>query len=115
MGEAAPRDRGRAQAGEHQPEERAMERLTGETVEARLSELAEWSGLGEAIQRTYLFSDFVQAMAFVNRIAEHAEAVQHHPDILVRYNKVTLTLSTHDAGGITDKDFDFATAADAMC
>lgn len=91
-----------------------MERLTGEAVEAELSELAEWSGLGDAIQRTYQFTDFVQAMAFVNHVAEHAERVQHHPDILVRYNKVTLTLSTHDAGGITNKDFDFAKTADGM-
>jgi 4a-hydroxytetrahydrobiopterin dehydratase len=53
-------------------------------------------------------------MAFVNSVAESAERVQHHPDILVRYSKVTLTLSTHDANGITTKDFDFARAADAI-
>lgn len=91
-----------------------MERLTSEAVESGLSDLTEWSGLGDAIQRTYLFNDFVQSMAFVNRVADHAEKVQHHPDILIRYNKVTLTLSTHDASGITDKDFDFAKVADGM-
>lgn len=91
-----------------------MEKLTGNTLETKLAELGEWSQLGEAIQRTYLFADFVQAMAFVNRIAEHAEQIQHHPDILVRYNKVTLTLTTHDAGGITEKDIDFAKAADGI-
>jgi 4a-hydroxytetrahydrobiopterin dehydratase len=53
-------------------------------------------------------------MAFVDEIAAHAEAVQHHPDILIRYSRVTLSLSTHDAGGITDKDFDFAAKADAI-
>jgi 4a-hydroxytetrahydrobiopterin dehydratase len=53
-------------------------------------------------------------MAFVERIAGRAEAVQHHPDILIRYSRVTLSLSTHDAGGITEKDFDFARAADAL-
>jgi pterin-4a-carbinolamine dehydratase len=47
-------------------------------------------------------------MAFVDEIAAHAEAVQHHPDILIRYSRVTLSLSTHDAGGITDKDFELA-------
>ena len=53
-------------------------------------------------------------MAFVEEVAAHAEAVQHHPDILIRYSRVTLSLSTHDAGGITDKDFDFAAKADAI-
>jgi len=53
-------------------------------------------------------------MAFVNRVAERAEAVQHHPDILVRYGKVTLTLSTHDAGGLTAKDFDLAAECDGF-
>ena len=54
------------------------------------------------------------AMAFVDEIATHAESVQHHPDILIRYSRVTLSLSTHDAGGITEKDFDFAHKADAL-
>ena len=53
-------------------------------------------------------------MAFVTRVAERAEAVQHHPDILVRYNKVTLTLSTHDAGGLSEKDLAFAAECDGF-
>jgi 4a-hydroxytetrahydrobiopterin dehydratase len=53
-------------------------------------------------------------MAFVQRVADHAEKVQHHPDILIRWNKVTLTLSTHDAKGLTVKDFDSAKAYDAL-
>ncbi|MFM7051240.1 MAG: 4a-hydroxytetrahydrobiopterin dehydratase [Planctomycetota bacterium] len=52
-------------------------------------------------------------MAFVNAVAARAEAVQHHPDILIRWNRVTLSLSTHDCGGISAKDFDFARDADA--
>ena len=64
--------------------------------------------------RTYAFADFRAAMSFVNAVAESAERVQHHPDILVRYSKVTLTLSTHDANGITTKDFDFAREADRL-
>ena len=91
-----------------------MERLTEQQVGDRLEALAEWSEINGAIQRTYAFRDFVESMKFVNRVAELAEAKQHHPDILVRYNKVTLTLSTHDAGGITDKDFDFARDGDAF-
>ena len=91
-----------------------MQKLTEQTIEEKLADMANWSELNGSIQRTYQFADFVAAMAFVNKVAEIAEAKQHHPDILIRYNKVTLTLSTHDAGGITDKDFDFASEADQI-
>jgi 4a-hydroxytetrahydrobiopterin dehydratase len=91
-----------------------MKKITAKQVTERLARLPEWSRLGDSIQRTYDFPDFVRSMAFVNRVAERAEAVQHHPDILVRYGKVTLTLSTHDAGGLTAKDFDLATECDAF-
>jgi 4a-hydroxytetrahydrobiopterin dehydratase len=92
----------------------ALLKLRDAEIEARLETLPEWSQPGEEIQRTFRFDDFVQAMTFVERVAERAEAVQHHPDILIRYSRVTLSLSTHDAGGITEKDFDFAAAADAL-
>ncbi|TVQ59109.1 MAG: 4a-hydroxytetrahydrobiopterin dehydratase, partial [Phycisphaerales bacterium] len=80
-------------------------KLTEDQIKHELDALREWSEINDAIQRTYQFKDFAQAMAFVNRVADHAETMDHHPDILVRYNKVSLTLSTHDAGGITEKDF----------
>ena len=73
-----------------------------------------WIETGEAIQRTVTLHDFAESMALVNQIAAEAERVNHHPDILVRYNKVTLTLSTHDAGGLTGKDFDLARTIDAL-
>ena len=92
----------------------SLVKLADSDVARRLKTLSEWSQPGEEIQRAYRFKDFVQAMAFVERIAERAEAVQHHPDILIRYSRVTLSLSTHDAGGITEKDFDFAAAADKL-
>ncbi len=91
-----------------------LTRLTDEEVAARLEELGEWSQPGEEIQRTYGFTDFVASMAFVEKVAAHAERVAHHPDILIRYNRVTLSLSTHDAGGITEKDFAFAREADRL-
>lgn len=91
-----------------------MEKLAHPDVKSRLEALPEWSEVSDSIQRTYQFEDFLAAMRFVNAVAEHAERVQHHPDILVRWNKVTLTLSTHDAGGITSKDFQSAGAYDAM-
>lgn len=90
-----------------------MEKLSQESLDQRMGEFAEWSLSGDSIQRTFSFDDFNAAMAFVNRVAELAESVQHHPDIMIRYNKVTMTLSTHDAGGLTEKDFDFAKEIDA--
>ncbi|MBX3353774.1 MAG: 4a-hydroxytetrahydrobiopterin dehydratase [Phycisphaeraceae bacterium] len=89
-----------------------MQKLETPQIEERLKLIPEWSETNGAIQRTYLFKDFAGAIRFVNRVADLAEGADHHPDILIRYNKVTLTLSTHDAGGITGKDFDLATKAD---
>ena len=91
-----------------------LTKLTEAEITEALAKLPEWSQLGDEIQRTYRFDDFVQAMAFVNKVADAAEARQHHPDILIRYNKVMLTLSTHDAGGITQKDFDLAAETDGF-
>ncbi len=90
-----------------------MDKLSQEDVEEKLALFPEWSQVGDSLQRTYSFNDFPNAVAFVHRVAELAEECQHHPDILVRYNKVTLTLTTHDAGGLTDKDFQFAQSMDA--
>ena len=65
------------------------------------------------IRRTYRFRDFREALAFVNRVGDLAERAAHHPDIDIRYNAVTLALTTHDAGGLSDKDFELARAIDA--
>lgn len=89
-----------------------MEKLSEAEVKDRLSHHPEWTEVGGEIQRTFEFGDFKASMRFVNEIAEQAERVQHHPDVLIRYAKVTLTVSTHDAGGITVKDFDLANFAD---
>ena len=67
-----------------------------------------WENNGKEITRLYKFKDFAEAMVFVNKVAGLAEAADHHPDIDIRYNKVRLTLSTHSAGGLTEKDFSFA-------
>ena len=73
-----------------------------------LTALPQWQRNGEIITRTFSFKDFPAAMSFVNAVAELAEQAQHHPDIDVRWNKVTLALTTHDAGGLTEKDFALA-------
>ena len=91
-----------------------MEKMSEVQIETSLKDLPQWSEVNGVIQRTYQFKDFLASMSFVQTIAAMAEERQHHPDILIRYNKVTLTLSTHDAGGITDKDFEFAAAADGV-
>ena len=91
-----------------------MEKLSDSDIQTKLQEQSEWSELNGAIQRTLQFPNFTEAMRFVNQVADAAEAMDHHPDILIRYNKVTLTLSTHDASGITDKDFDLARQIDTL-
>ncbi len=91
-----------------------MDKLTDAQITGMLTARPDWSESGGAIQRTFHFKDFVEAMTFVDKVAVAAEAAQHHPDILIRYNKVTLSLNTHDAGGITEKDFDLAAKIDAM-
>jgi 4a-hydroxytetrahydrobiopterin dehydratase len=88
------------------------ELLSDIAIQRELGTLAGWSRRGEVLTRTYQFRNFTQAMEFVNRVAGLAESANHHPDIDIRYSKVTLTLSTHDAGGITSNDVELARAID---
>src|SRR5438552_3228356 len=85
-----------------------MAKLTPAQIKAATRDVSKWKKKGSAISRTYQFKDFVAAMKFVNRVARLAEKAWHHPDIDIRWNKVTLTLTTHDAGGLTEKDFELA-------
>jgi 4a-hydroxytetrahydrobiopterin dehydratase len=89
-----------------------MARLGESDIEERLRQLPGWERRGDEIRRTYSFPDFKGSMAFVNRVAALAEAADHHPDILVTYSKVTLTLTSHDAGGLTERDFRLAASID---
>lgn len=91
-----------------------MEKLAQEHIDQKLAQFPHWSLIGDSMQRTFGFDNFVEAMAFVDQVADLAEEHAHHPDILIRYNKVTLTLSTHDAGGLTDKDFALAREVDEL-
>ncbi len=91
-----------------------VQALTDETIGARL-EGSQWRREGDAIVRDLKFENFTQAVAYVNRVAEAAEAANHHPDISIHgYNHVTLTLSTHSAGGLTDADFELAGRLDGL-
>lgn len=92
----------------------SVPKLTDDAVSERLGGLPDWAVQNGALAKTFAFADFVQAMQFVNRLAVAAEAAQHHPDIDIRYSKVTVALVTHDSGGITEKDFAIAQEADAV-
>lgn len=86
--------------------------LTEPEITARLPAVPAWSRHGAQIQRTVKLKNFVEAMQFVNAVAEIAEKHNHHPDIDIRWNKVTLVLSTHSAGGLTENDFTVAEEID---
>jgi 4a-hydroxytetrahydrobiopterin dehydratase len=87
-------------------------KLSDIEVQRALGDHAGWTRRGNAITRTFEFPKFPAAIAFVNRIADVAEQMDHHPDIDIRYTKVTCSLSTHSAGGITARDFKLAAAID---
>jgi len=76
--------------------------------------LVGWTLAGNEIRKQFTFAGFPEAVAFVNRLAPEAEAADHHPDILINYKRVTLTYSTHSEGGLTEKDFAGAAAADRL-
>jgi len=90
-----------------------MARLSGQAVKRHLTRFKGWRQVGDTIQKQYTFANFKDAMFFVNAVASLAEKAGHHPDITITYNRVTLSLSTHDAGGLTRKDFDVAKRIDA--
>jgi len=73
-----------------------------------------WKKKGAVLHRTYEFKDFVVAMKFVNAVAKLAEKAWHHPDIDIRWNRVALAFTTHDEGGLTQKDFDLAERCDVL-
>jgi 4a-hydroxytetrahydrobiopterin dehydratase len=88
-----------------------MSKLSTDDARSRLTHLPGWQIEAGELVRTFQFKDFVASLAFVNRVGEAAEKAAHHPDIDIRYNRVRLALITHDAGGLTAKDFDLAAQA----
>lgn len=91
-----------------------MALYTDEQITRELQSLKDWSRDGREIKKTFQLKDFVHAMGFVNSVALLAEKANHHPDIDIRWNKVTLTLATHSAGGLTEKDFALAHAIESV-
>ena len=88
--------------------------LTDDEIADRMTRVPGWTRDGRTIRRQYTFADFPAAVAFVSRLVEPCEADDHHPDITINYRRVTLSYTTHDAGGLTIKDFDGAAAADRL-
>ena len=91
-----------------------MKKLNSVQIKSALTKIADWKKKAAVISRTFEFKDFPAAMKFVNAVAKIAEKEQHHPDIDIRWNKVTLALTTHDAGGLTEKDFALAKKFDEL-
>jgi len=91
-----------------------MSPLSESEISIHLASVPSWQVQKGELVRTYTFRDFRESLAFVNKVGDLAEHAGHHPDIDIRYNKVRLALVTHDAGGLTDKDFQLAAAADTI-
>jgi len=91
-----------------------MKSLGESEINAKLRGLSGWDRRNHEIFRVFKFRTFMDSISFVNQVAAHAEKENHHPDILVQYDRVTLSLSTHDAGGLTNKDFAFADVANHL-
>ena len=91
-----------------------MPLLSPQALEEKLKLLQGWKLEGGEIVREFSFADFVEALRFVNAVGEKAETANHHPDIDIRYNRVKLALISHDAGGLTERDFRLAEAVNSI-
>jgi 4a-hydroxytetrahydrobiopterin dehydratase len=91
-----------------------MTPLSTEEAKLLLTTLSNWQIVSGELVRTFQFKNFVSALDFVSRVGELAEQAGHHPDIDIRYNRVRLALTTHDAGGLTRKDFSLAAQAEKL-
>lgn len=91
-----------------------MAKLKAAQIKAALPKVPDWKKRDAAILRMFQFKDFVAAIKFVNVVAKLAETARHHPDIDIRWNQVTLRLSTHSEGGLTEKDFKLARQFDRL-
>lgn len=91
-----------------------MEKLSAEEIARKTAELPRWRYEQNALSRSLRFREFMRAIDFINRVAQLAEALDHHPDLHLSYTRLTLACSTHSAGGVTDKDFELAREIDRL-
>ena len=82
--------------------------LTSSEIQSYLADLTDWVIEDNSIKTTLTFKNFIEAVNYINRVVAPAEAAGHHPDLFISYNRVTVSLTTHDAGGLTHKDFSLA-------
>lgn len=82
--------------------------LSESEIQQHLQQIPDWQQAGNKIQRAFKFKNFVEAIEFVKKLVDPAEQAGHHPDIAISYNQVTISLTSHDAGGLTEKDFSMA-------
>jgi 4a-hydroxytetrahydrobiopterin dehydratase len=92
----------------------SITKLNSAQISQQRKSVPDWALEDQSLQRTFIFKNFVEAVAFVNRLVEPAEKLGHHPDLVVGYGKVVVTLSTHDAGGLTLDDFILAQEIDRI-
>ncbi len=93
-----------------------MERkkLSAEEIETNLSGLNDWTVSSDKLSKKFVFANFAESLSFVNRVGEIADAIDHHPDILFGWGYAEFFITTHDAGGITARDFDLARAIENL-
>jgi 4a-hydroxytetrahydrobiopterin dehydratase len=91
-----------------------MARLSDEQIDERLADLPGWERTGDAIRRGFELADFKGSVDFVNRLTPEAEAMNHHPDLEISWNRVTVTITTHSEGGLTANDFELAGRIDGV-
>ncbi len=91
----------------------AMELLSDNEIESRLADLEGWERQGDAISKTFELADFVDSVQFVDRLVEPAEELGHHPDLSISWNRVSVSITSHAAGGLTANDFELARRIDA--
>ncbi len=91
-----------------------MALLSDAEIESQLAELPGWSRSADAIEKSFERGDFVGSVAFVSSLVEPAEAMNHHPDLAISWDTVTVTISTHSEGGLTAADFELAAKIDAL-
>ena len=91
-----------------------MPRLSDDEIDARLRERAGWERDGDAIRRVFELDDFKSSVEFVNRLTPVAEEMTHHPDLAISWNRVTVSVTTHSEGGLTESDFELARRIDEL-
>ena len=94
------------------PSETIQSALTHDETSEKLQDVPDWTYHAKTITRTYKFDGFPKSIEFVDQIAKHAQKLNHHPDIDIRFDQVTLVLTTHDANGLTENDFVLAEQCD---